>query len=96
MASRSCSSFSFCLRVNGFSLRSRWFVPSNLLGDAEILERAETRAAFLDVDLLAETLRATLALRAAGFFEELFFFFVFDLAIIQKGARDQAPEKTEA
>jgi hypothetical protein len=65
-----------------------------LLGDAEILERAETRAAFLDVDLLAETLRAALALRAAGFFEELFFFF--DLAIIQKGARDQAPGKTEA
>jgi hypothetical protein len=65
-----------------------------LLGDAETLERAETRAAFLDVDLLTEVLRAGLALRAAGFFLGVFFFF--GLAIIQKGARDQAPEKTEA
>ncbi|HXM73952.1 MAG TPA: hypothetical protein VN904_01655 [Chthoniobacterales bacterium] len=66
-----------------------------MLGDAEILERAETRAAFLNVDLLAETLRVAFALRAAGFlFGEVFFFF--DLAIIQKAPRDQAPEKTEA
>jgi len=47
---------------------------------------AETRTIFFDADLLAETLRAGLdtlradrALRAAGFFAELFFFF--DLAI---------------
>jgi hypothetical protein len=65
-----------------------------LLGDSEILERAETRDAFLDVDLLTDVLRAGLALRAAGFFEELFFFF--GLAISSKGARGQAPGKTEA
>src|SRR6266852_3185520 len=82
MASRSCSNFSFCLRVNGFSLRSRWFLPSNLLGDCEIFDRAVTRTAFFEVDLLAKVLRAGFALRAAVFFLEIFFFF--DLAIIQK------------
>jgi len=39
------------------------------------------RAAFFDVDLLAEILRAAFALRAAGLFAGAFFFF--DLAIIQ-------------
>jgi hypothetical protein len=41
------------------------------------------RAAFFDVDLLAEILRVAFALRAAGLFAGAFFFF-FDLAIIRE------------
>ena len=78
MASRSCSSFSFCLRVNGSSLRSRWFRPNRAAGepviaflDFEIFgERlmafVEILTAFFEADLLADTLRLGLNALSAG------------------------------
>src|SRR5204862_648377 len=83
IASRNCSSFSFCLRVNASSLRSRWLRPSNparpraVTWIRAVFEARERGAVFFEV--LAEIFRAGFALRAAGFFGERFVFFVLDI-----------------
>ena len=66
------------MSAKGLCERLEFFLPAGL----EIFERFPACAAFFDVGLLAETLRADFALRAAGFFAGTFFFF--DLAISQK------------
>src|ERR1043166_4335865 len=90
IASRSWSSFSFCLRVNASSLRLRWLRPSNASRGRDVarVRAFETRGAAF----LVEIFFAGRALRAAGFFGELFFFF--GLAMVAKGAGlVKAPEK---
>src|SRR3982074_3451236 len=90
MASRSCRSFSFWLRVNESSLRSLLLFPSSAVGSAvavprlrEILESCgddDFFGADFVVFLLAEPLRAGCdALRAAGFLAAAFFFFALDI-----------------
>src|SRR6266540_3504069 len=89
MASRSCRSFSFCLRINGSSFFSRWFRPSSTAGDSIVCrldfgERREgfvRRAALTTRAFLARAFRAGRGFREADFFAELFFFFGLAIAL---------------
>src|SRR5439155_25513604 len=87
-ASRGWRSLSFCLRVKGSSLFSRWFKPSSAAGERVAVSLfdfdgfGERFVAFFETGLLVWTLRACLeilradrGLRAADFLVKLFFFF---------------------